>query len=306
MSSALTLTLSVPSKTFLLGEYLALGGGPSIILNTAPRFELNVTNLNPGRGETTTPFAPGSPAGRLLARLAGEHSINLNEVAFQFHDPHRGAGGLGASSAQFALLYARSQSQQGLVPDLVWPEILAVYRECAWNGEGQAPSGADVVAQLTGGVCWFDGQNHVAERLSWGFASLSFTLVRTGFKLATHEHLMQVPAPRYQGLRECVALGKAAILDRRAQPLIEAVAQAGVLLDQAGLVAEATRGLLAEIKAYLPRVLAAKGCGAMGADVILLLHERSEQAAIRSWVEHRGLSICGREQELEMEGLKIQ
>ena len=38
-------SLSVPSKTFFTGEYLALLDGPAIILNTKPRFE-NKFELN--------------------------------------------------------------------------------------------------------------------------------------------------------------------------------------------------------------------------------------------------------------------
>ena len=34
--------LSAPGKTFLVGEYVALAGGPSIVLATEPRFELRV------------------------------------------------------------------------------------------------------------------------------------------------------------------------------------------------------------------------------------------------------------------------
>jgi mevalonate kinase len=35
--------LSVPGKTFLVGEYVALDGGPSIVLATRPCFEMKIS-----------------------------------------------------------------------------------------------------------------------------------------------------------------------------------------------------------------------------------------------------------------------
>ena len=38
------MNIVIPAKTFLVGEYLALTGGPSIILTTTPCFELRQCN----------------------------------------------------------------------------------------------------------------------------------------------------------------------------------------------------------------------------------------------------------------------
>jgi hypothetical protein len=203
------MTLSVPGKTFLVGEYLALVGGPSLLLSTGPRFSLTVeaderADLHPG------PFHSLSPAGKYLTR----HQRDLSRFDFKFSDPHLGRGGLGASSAQWVLLHAfrrglhealLNEQSGSLDPASVeWSALLDEYRNCAWTGEGAAPSGADVVSQITGGITLFDGREFQVRRLTWGFPSLSFTLVRTGEKLATHDHLKRPQAAPHEALRFCV------------------------------------------------------------------------------------------------------
>ena len=54
-------TLEIPSKTFLIGEYLALKGTSSLILSSGPGFQVAV-------GEGTSDFVPESPAGQFLQK----------------------------------------------------------------------------------------------------------------------------------------------------------------------------------------------------------------------------------------------
>ena len=59
----LNVTLSVPSKTFLTGEYAVLSGGESLVVNTSPRFELHVTSRR--NGQPVEAYIGESPAGNL-------------------------------------------------------------------------------------------------------------------------------------------------------------------------------------------------------------------------------------------------
>jgi mevalonate kinase len=291
--------LSVPGKTFLVGEYLALVGGPSILLSTGPRFSLHVqadeaADLRPG------PFHAQSPAGKYLVR----HQRDLSRFQFEFSDPHAGKGGLGASSAQWVLLHAlRKGIYQGELPirpeEIDWSALLDEYRTCAWSGEGAAPSGADVVSQLCGGVTLYDGREFKARRLDWSFSSLSFTLVRTGEKLATHEHLKGPQAAPHEALRACVSEARTAFESSDESRLVRAVGQYAEALAESGRVAPATLKLLADIRTQSEWALAAKGCGAMGADVILILHDASSAGAAKAWASGRGLEVCGGLADLE-------
>lgn len=304
-------TISVPGKTFLVGEYLALDGGPSIILTTEPRFVLRATRSRgsgqakarrlPGAGRPHT-FAGASPAGRLFVR----HEADFSGWSFRFEDPHRGAGGLGASSAQFLLMYNWLMKTTNLDPDLYdWERLLEEYRVCAWNGEGHPPSGADIVAQCAGGgVCEFDGRQLTVRRHGWKFPRLTFSLLRTGVKLATHEHLKRAKSAPYDSLREIVRQASLAFNDRDENALVKAVVHYGEILAASGLTAESTLGLLSALKSQVPGALAAKGCGAMGADVVLVLHDRDKEAAITAWAGSKGLEICGSEKLLATTGLE--
>jgi mevalonate kinase len=282
---------SAPGKTFLVGEYLALDGGPSLIICTAPRFTLKT--FKSVAGKRNSPFAPQSPAGRFMAR----HKVEFENLRFEFHDPHRGKGGLGASSAQFALAYTWFLNQRSVEPaDFDWQALLEEYRACAWSGEGLPPSGADVVAQLTGQISWFDGREHIVRKLQWPFKSLGFTLIRTGTKLATHEHLViskTAKAAPHDALRELVREATLAFEGADEKRLLDSVNESARVLLDSELTARGTLGLLTAMKADGDWALAAKGCGAMGADVILVLHDLDRANEVELWAEKKDLEICG-------------
>ena len=290
--------LSAPGKTFLLGEYVALDGGPSIIATTAPRFELSIVEKKTESSPRVSahdshmidkwPFHDASPAGRFLSR----HPARFEHREITFHDPHHGLGGLGASSAQFGLLYSSLQLRAPETPQ-DWSSLLEEYRACAWNGEGTPPSGADVVAQLAGGLICFNGRNFDVERLKWTFTGLGFTLLRTGAKLATHEHLRKGALAPIDVLRTIVNEGLKAFQTADEARLVEAVHAAAHVLRAADLVAPGTLELLDQMRLESAMIYAAKGCGAMGADVILVLHDHARVQDVAAWAEARGLTVCG-------------
>lgn len=283
--------VSVPGKTFLLGEYLALSGGPSLIACTAPRFTLETL------GGAKPPFHPQSPAGRLVS--------DVETTAWSFHDPHSGQGGLGASSAQYLAAWV---AIRGMPSD--WSEFLDEYRSFAWNGEGQAPSGADLVAQACGGITYYDGVQAKALVLEWKFEDLGFTLVRTGHKLATHEHLQAQTNDRAGSgreaelatLRPLVEHATRALRERDGDLFASSVLEYGARLGQAGWLTPTTAELLAEIRGAARKygfdLRASKGCGAMGADVMLLVHGKGTADQLSAWCAERRLIVCGRDSEL--------
>lgn len=297
-------TYSVPAKTFLVGEYVALDGGPSIILNTSPRFELVLepADLGGSVAPASSLFVGSSPAGRYLAK--NPDAFDGQEA--KFVDPFEGKGGLGASSAQFVLTCAAHRGWKGIDPSTFdWSELLTEYRACAWSGVGSPPSGADVVAQLTGGVTFFDGRGSVAGRLPWSFPNLSFTLFRTGAKLPTHEHLKEKNEAPIEALRTLVLEAKRAFDTGSEKLLVDTLDAAALVLRDASLTAERTTALLKGMKAKKDLFLAAKGCGAMGADVIVALHEREKAEDVEIWAEQENLEICGSLEHLQEEGLQV-
>ena len=136
-------------------------------------------------------FHPDSPAGRLLALARPVAAV----TSFEFTDPLAGEGGFGASTAQFALVYGVLAERLGW--DLSPRAVRRVYRELM-SGEKLPPSGADLVAQLTGGVVAFDAARetvHVRSVSStdWGRSCWWFSAAgQAGRKVPTHEHLARI------------------------------------------------------------------------------------------------------------------
>ncbi|MBA3660602.1 MAG: hypothetical protein H0W64_02645 [Gammaproteobacteria bacterium] len=280
----ISLQLSVPSKTFLLGEYIVLRGGPGLILTTNPRFELYASQHADENHASALEIHADSPAGKLIKSDIFYHSYHIT-----FQDPYQGLGGLGASSAQFVMVFAlKNHILDQKINDT---EMLKKYLQVAWEGSGTPPSGADVIAQLHGKVCYFDSQSKYHQTFAWPFETLQYCLIHTHDKLATHTHLQQL---NYQGddevLKRIVKQGIESLEENKAQGFIESINQYGEALKQRNLVASRTLAILNDL-AKLPEILASKGCGAMGADIILILFDEQHLNKILTWLQKKQLHI---------------
>lgn len=248
---------TIPAKTFLLGEYAALQGGPAIVLTTTPCFEVGLSS------EQSTPVIhPDSPAGLFWEKAGIDSQLT-------WHDPYQGIGGLGASSAQFLGAYwavTDSQSQQNQ------SALLEAYWACSWQPEqGVRPSGYDVLAQASSGCVYLHGHAEKPMSYNWPFTDIAFILLHTGDKLPTHHHLQAIQLTEAMtSLTSIVLSGKEAFEQADSTQLIDAVKAYHQALTALDLVAERTQEQLARLMDDQD-VLACKGCGAMGADVLLVL-----------------------------------
>jgi mevalonate kinase len=277
--------LSCPSKTFLLGEYVALNGGPTLLAATEPRFKLRIQQ---GHGEN--PFHADSPAGRLWNR----DPELTRSLSAHFENPLH-LGGLGASSAEFLLLHTALQVKSTLAweaqlePDLF--EILKDYVDLSSN-RGTKPSGADLVSQLRGRMTLFDKSRGTVLTRGWGFTDLSFLLFATGVKVPTHEHLANLGSWNDERLLLATEAGCAAWLKGDSHGFVEAVQAARAELRHLKFEVDFTGTLLDEILEDRA-VLAAKGCGALGADVLMVLCRPADAEAVRTKVSMRLRYLAG-------------
>ena len=287
---------SIAGKVFILGEYAVLADRPALIAAVGPRFSLRL----PGRNA----IHPRSPAGRLIARLK---SRGVDAPAFTFEDPYAGAGGFGASTAQFALVYQACARVAGL--ELTALAARALYRELMSEPDTDSnvaipPSGADLIAQWSGGVTLYAparGSIQSMER-NWNWNNL-IVFSATGLpgrKVATHEHLEKLATFGFVGATAPSRLPDAleAVLDQTlgqdAAKLGHAMIRYAELLHDAGLEVDAARQDRLALQ-DLPGVLGAKGAGAMLADaVIVLMSDDSSaeaRAAVVSAAKARGLRL---------------
>ena len=335
MDSSPFFRVRVPGKTFLVGEYLALSQGPSIVMTTAPCFEFSWSSESPpqvrpmkGDLDSRKSFHSESPAGRWL----GLHDSGAPFI--QFKDPFLGRGGFGASTAEFigAWIYRRWLDDPSSLPlgpvvshlgdhlERVMPmwsserlgpsrfrdilnDYLSTFRDA--NAKG---SGADLVSQIAGGLAVWDARSDEMRRFRWPFSELGVTLYMTGKKQATHEHLAQVgPLDRAVevDMRFWVEEAIQSLALEDADRLTASVRGFGKVLGETGRVADHSKKLLAEL-ADCSGVRAAKGCGAMGSDVILVMHDRSAVRDLHEFQERNALVLAATDANLWTEGVVIE
>lgn len=269
---------AIPAKTFLLGEYAALANKGAIVLTTHPCFEVTLTETNGLHG-----IHPDSPAGRWWNKMGHD------QYGLHWYDPFNHCGGMGASSAQFLGAYFASSYINATTPTQA--EILEAYWQCAWQDQGIRPSGYDVIAQSLSGCVSINRDEHHCEVFPWSFSDLAFIIVHTGHKLATHHHLQDMTlSDDVDQLNAIVTLAKHAFLSSDSQALVNAVNAYHHALVLTNRVDQNTVQLLDQLT-DLPGLLAMKGCGAMGADVIILITTRESVATIQSHLRTMQLSI---------------
>ncbi|HHT0593824.1 TPA: hypothetical protein ACTXXA_001730 [Legionella anisa] len=280
---------SIPAKTFLLGEYAALAGASALLLMTVPCFELTLTTQEKSAG-----IHPESPAGLWWLQQ------NLRQ-GLLWHDPYGGRGGLGASSAQFLASYLAGCFINDTAPDL--NKMLGAYYESSWNGKGLRPSGYDVIAQSQQGCVYINKQQKMINSYDWPFQDLSFFLIHTGMKLATHHHLQDsaLPLPdQIDYLSFLVDEAKQAFEQIDSKKLITAINSYHQKLTELNLVAEHSLKFISEFKKY-PEIVAIKGCGALGADVLLLITSADKSQILANQLKIQNWTILATEKDLYFE-----
>jgi mevalonate kinase len=294
------LVFTIPGKTFLAGEYLALQEGPTLVFMSQPYFELQAKI---GTGHLHG-IHPESPAGLFIK----QHPEVFAKYDLTFQDPYLGAGGFGASTAQFLAAYAMSltpeQTHQDMEKLFDLKHLLESYYQVAWKGEGQRPSGADLIGQLRGAYTFFEKRRSSVAVSTWPFANLDFHIVHTGNKVATHEHLKSLAAFDAAGLESAFTLIRQAFDKQLENDLIQGIRIYANALQALGFTCEPTLKLLSEVR-ELPGVLAAKGCGALGADVILVLTRKGNSSALQDLCHHKGLKIMAERKDMAT-GLQMQ
>ncbi|MDX2164835.1 MAG: hypothetical protein SFW07_05390 [Gammaproteobacteria bacterium] len=195
-----------------------------------------------------------------------------------FYDPYDGKGGFGASGADFVI----SAKRQGMVDP--W-KVLASYKEKGFSG-----SGADIVCQWMGGLTYFFPREKIIQKIQWPFENLCIGLIHTGNKLNTHEHLEKLNPSNFEGLEKVVEDCYASIKNNDKLLFIKSISGYAVELDKLSLVTESTKKLLDKLNQN-NMILATKGCGAMGSDVVLVIIEKQQKDNFEEFCKTEKLNL---------------
>lgn len=273
------LQISVPGKTFLLGEYLALAGGPTFIVTTKPNF---ISTIQAGKS-SEAPWHPESPAGQLWSQEKLQNNFQLD-----FNDPYLKQGGFGGSTAEFLSTYLlnRLREQPGLTRDELLSEphfTRTLWQDFRSLFEGRVtPSGADLVAQYCGAVTQFNTKTIDLEVHPWLFPDHDVLLLKTPYKIKSHEHIgkLNIQNLPLEDLWGWAEEGARAFNRSNWPQFVESVAKYSGLLRGQGLLCEASQNSVDELNRR-PDVQLARGCGALGADVIAVFIEAEKKSALR-------------------------
>lgn len=268
--------LSSPSKTFLCGEYAVLIGGSALVLTHGPRFTLRVSHAPSINAPKW--LHPESPAGRLYKN----YEVLLKDFDFEFHDPHEGRGGFGASGAQFATLYAFIKDLKNQWSEVFPGVLLKEFKEL----DSSNSSGCDVLAQWSGGgiVRINPAFPQDVMSLSWPFQDLETFVLPTGVKVPTHDHLKDLRFDRLESLKTISEDVVDAFLSKEERNFLTHLRTFSEELEAKGLVTEHSLEMVRALQAC-PGFKLAKPCGALGADTILLMVERGAGAEAKDFLK---------------------
>ncbi|MGZ3773389.1 MAG: hypothetical protein ACXVCY_02820 [Pseudobdellovibrionaceae bacterium] len=294
------MVFSIPGKTFLAGEYLALHEGPTLVFLSQPCFELKVTK---GQGSLLG-IHKDSPAGLFIRK----YQDYFNNFDLEFKDPYAGRGGFGASTAQFLGCYSlwlyKESPHQDMEKILDFKHLLDSYYEAAWKGEGLRPSGADLIGQLKGSFTFFEKRQGLISVKNWPFADLEFFLFHTGNKIATHEHLRNLKDFDSSGLEKSFALIRESFDAQSSELFVKGINSYAQSLQDLNFTCEPTLNLLQNLR-QVPGVLAVKGCGALGADVVVAVTVKNQSQELLKYCESCGLIELASSQKMGL-GLQMQ
>lgn len=245
-----------------MGEYLALTSGPSLVVAGLPAFRFDFYV-----GHSDDLLHPESPAGLYMQKIKTE----IGSLRMEMHDPYRGRGGFGASTAQFLALwlYARALKKKSATD--IDAQIAA---EC-WDeyqdlfSEATKPSGADLINQISGGLTAWSAQTRDVLRFDWPFADLRLHLFKTNQKVKTHEHLQQLDFTKIPTARLGDVLKAAiqAVQEKNSSQFLRQSILYTEILMQSDLQDGQAIQLMEKISQHQD-VLSVRGCGALGADVM--------------------------------------
>lgn len=278
--------IRIPSKTFFLGEYAVLNQGPALVVNTQPIFEVQTQTHWGG-------FYTSGSVGYLVQAFSKKY-----DEALSFSDPHKERGGFGASTAQFLALKKNELSAFEFEP------LLKEYKKLSKQFENTTPSGADLLSQIIGKVSVLDLRAGDHQRLDWAI-DLSFFLIRTQSKANTAQHLRDIKSQDFGALCEISKAGISAFKDSDSLNFAKSILSYRRELQKMGLVTASTLEIL-DVLDRESLIVAAKGCGAMGADVIAVFCDNCNRSEVRKRLESLRLEIVATEIDIA-EGLqKVQ
>ena len=265
--------ISCPAKTFLIGEYAVLDGGPAIILNTKPRF---ICQIKKNHKTSLIDIPKQSPAGQWIKK--NPHDFHCVQIEWT-HESHLLKNGLGFSSAQFNIVYAYSFIlREGHINHLKPKEIWRSYRSL--NFDGFKPSGADIITQWVGGLGIFEQDPLHVETLTSYFPDLECLILKTGESFDTHEYLKNFKMTDLSDLKKISQSAVSSIKEKKQDQFISNINEYRISLKKKDYIIKKSKSILKEIE-KIKAIKAFKTCGAMGAETLIVFYDKKKDSEVK-------------------------
>ncbi len=291
--------LSVPGKTFLLGEYAVLKGGSCIGFGSNPGFKIELSNKGT---HFINQIHNQSAAGMFLKKIktyeneSYDFLLNVFET-YEFKNPYI-LGGFGASTAEWVIckyLYEKVFKKNNFLnKQQELQNWFQSYQNCFLENPNKRPSGADLLIQILGGLRFIKmdlqlyykniGENFIHSKSY-------FSLISTSFKLKTHDHLQLISTSE-------IGQKKVSDLVMPSHECAKAFALGDFLVQQEALKEYSDRLQIFELmdpnviqlKDFLQKKLSqkfkniyVKPCGAMGVDVLCIHVHKDHQENLKMY-----------------------
>ncbi|MCS6837474.1 MAG: hypothetical protein NZ480_01385 [Bdellovibrionaceae bacterium] len=274
----MTLSLRVPGKAFLFGEYGALQGGAALLYSGPPYFHFQFSSSS-----RDLCLHQDSPAFRWLKMKSLSQPVGAEIYYPSYIESPFPQGGWGQSSAEFVAVLKKNASHQ-FSAELIRanPQLLLnEYHRSFLIGNGNSagvsvnlPSGYDVLAQFFEGyVLISQGVTQVKIFKEWPFPDLVTYLIPTGIKVKTHEYLDREKVIVPSSLTELCSKLSSAFEQRDSLLFLELLKAFRLSLQSLGWEELHTIQMIEDLESG-PGFTLAKGCGAMGADFLYVLVKR--------------------------------
>ena len=250
------------SKVFLIGEYSACQYGRGILICHAPTFKFQLSHTY--------------PQDALMEKVTKEFPV-LKHYGLQISAPHKDLGGFGQSSATFRAI-ANVLNEWGVIHPTSINEWYEWYLQFTWpTKKGLQPSGLDFIAQTVEGCQFIDRDKDMLQPCNWLVEHFGIVIAHMKHKVTTHQHLATISSQNslFQPLDQYTHNAYHAIQTKNPTDLLHALEQFQTTIRTLGLEHPNTLECIQQLK-KLPNILHARGCGALGADVILILTPKDQ------------------------------
>ena len=245
-------------------------------------------------------FHPESPAGRELKNYKDAPSSGLS---FKFEDPHNLKGGFGRSTAEWiaAYVYKNNLTNHDFLTKGFMASAWLDYQS-QFQDYDNKPSGYDLMAQLKNtnvikttdtsnadlqnSVCLIASEDSAPEFLKCSELNLKLNILiyKTQIKVKTHEHLESLDFKNLDSLKDLSLVVTKSFLNKNTDEFLLNLKNFDTQLAKLNYKSKESLKMTQALQS-LDSVRYARGCGALGADVLVVFYEGQNSLILQKKIQ---------------------